>query len=409
MATTTTSTADDSVAQTIISEINDPGLAERVGQTVRLTMGALDELKRVHLPQDSFEEEGSEAPSGNRHVEIAPYVLSALASINQLLSHLGQSFTPPAEPTTADDDFDLSFDLVDGPTGDHAGLSQPRPEAKQLSTEEQVADAAHAFGSMLRGHVIKFADRLEAALRQTDPWPLLAELDDYKRKLTKALQGLLFGVLGVFSKETRRDEILPEYKSSVGEAVALRSVLADMTQAITRFNTAIAQASQEQVVPLVVAVSDRLQRFATRPEYATLRADDKKAFMDFRTTLFRLRKTKGGIPMGQLKLAVEGFSKFLEAMGAINHREVLVIHDRQRLETALKHLEKARALLSDDPDGVRIQLEQAVEICGAVHGRNQELDDQRRLHRIDPPADEDLSERLEEWLGLVQATLQRVG
>jgi hypothetical protein len=390
-----------------VAGIPEAGLAERVGATVSMTRAALDELKRVHLPQDSFEESDAENPV-DRHLEIAPYALSALASINRLLAHLGESYVSPAEPTTASDDFDLTFDLVDGPTGDAGGLSSSQAGGKRLSLEEQVADAAHAFGGMLRGHVLKFADRLEAALRQNDTWPLLAEIDDYKRKLTKALQGLLFGVLGVFAKEARRDEILPEYKSGVAEAVALRSTLADMTLAITRFNSAIAQATQEAAVPLVVAVSDRLQRFATRPEYSTLRADDKKAFIDFASSLHRLRRTKGGIPMTQLKLAVEGFSKFLEAMGAINHREVLVIHDRQRLEQALELVNGARAIAAADAGGARAKLDSAVELLAAVHGRNQELDDQRRLHRIDPPLPEDMVERLDEWSALVQGTLQRV-
>ncbi len=392
----------------IVAAIPDPGLADRVGTTVSMTRSALDELKRVHLPQDSFEE-GEVENTVDRHLEIAPYALSAVASINRLLAHLGESYVPPAEPTTTSDDFDLTFDLVDGPIGDSAGLSKEQPAHKQLSVEEQVADAAHAFGGMLRGHVLKFADRLEAALRQHDTWPLLAEIDDYKRKLTKALQGLLFGVLGVFSRDARRDEILPEYKSGVAEAVALRSTLADMTLAITRFNSAIAQATQEAAVPLVVAVSDRLQRFATRPEFSTLRADDKKAFIDFASSLHRLRRTKGGIPMTQLKFAVEGFSKFLEAMGAINHREVLVIHDRQRLEQALELVSSAQAIAGSDPDGARAQLDGVVELLAAVHGRNQELDDQRRLHRIDPPLPEDMGERLDEWSALVQGTLQRVG
>ncbi|HSI06804.1 MAG: hypothetical protein ACAI38_14175 [Myxococcota bacterium] len=393
--------------ESIVATIPDPGLAGRVGATLSMTRSALDELKRVHLPQDSFEE--SDVETVDRHLEIAPYALSALASINRLLAHLGESYVPPAEPTTASDDFDLTFDLVDGPTGDAPGLSKEQPAGKQLSVEEQVADAAHAFGGMLRGHVIKFADRLEAALRQQDTWPLLAEIDDYKRKLTKALQGLLFGVLGVFAKDARRDEILPEYKSGVAEAVALRSTLADMTLAITRFNTAIAQSTQEAAVPLVVAVSDRLQRFATRPEFSTLRADDKKAFIDFATSLHRLRRTKGGIPMTQLKFAVEGFSKFLEAMGAINHREVLVIHDRQRLEHALELVASAQGIAGSDPEGARAKLDSAVELLAAVHGRNQDLDDQRRLHRIDPPLADDMAERLDEWSTLVQGTLQRVG
>ncbi|MBC7792987.1 MAG: hypothetical protein H7Z43_04720 [Clostridia bacterium] len=393
----------------IISGISDSRLARAVYGTVTHAMSALAELKRFNLPQDSFEEIHTENSSVDKHIEIAPYAFQAVAAINRLIAHLGASFVPPAQAEEQSDDFDLAFDLVDGPTGDSAGLAPAREAHEAMTIDEQVADAAHAFGGMLRTNVLRFADRLEAAVKQNDGWPLLAELDDSKRKLVKAVQGLLFGVLAVFKADARRDEILPEYRSSITEAVSLRSVLADLTLAVTRFNNAIAAASAEQVVPLLVAVSDRLQRFAARPEYRTLRGDDKKAVIDFRSTLYRLRGNKGGVPMVPLKQAVEGFSKFLEAMGAINHREVLVLHDRQRLEIARDNLVQAKSLVADDPEGARAHLDQAVEGVATVHGRNQELDDARRLHRIDPPPPEDLGERVEEWLGLVQSTLQRVG
>lgn len=399
---------DNSIARTIIDSIADLHLAERVDETVTRARHALGELGRVFLPQDSFEEEDNDTPVPNRHVEIAPYVLSAIASVNRLLAHIAVSYAPPARAASTDD-FDRAFDLMDGKGGGGETLAHPTSSASALTDEEHVAETAHTFGGMIRAHVLSFADRVENALRHDDPWPLLAELDDYKRKLTKGLQGLLFGVLGVFAKDARRDEILPEYRSSVAEAVALRSVMADLSLAVTRFNNAIARASVEQVVPLVVAVCDRLQRFAARPEYRTLRADDKKAVIDFRAALGRMRRSTGGVPMLQLKQAIEGFSTFLEAMGAINHREVLVIHDRQRLNAAAAHLNAACSLVDTDPTEARARLDQAVDTVAAVHGRNHELDDQGRLHRIDPPEPSDLRERLDEWVALVEATLQRVG
>lgn len=407
MSDSTSETLSPAVAG-ILSGIPDTDLAQRVHSTVSHAMGALNELRRFNLPQDSFEETESEKAATDKHLEIAPYALSAVAAVNRLVGQLGSSFVAPKAQAEASDDFDFEFDLVDGPTGDAVGLSPARAGHTEMTIEERVADAAHAFGGMLRQTVLRFADRLEAAVGQEDSWPLLAELDDSKRKLTKAVQGLLFGVLAVFKADARRDEILPEYRSSIAEAVSLRSTLADLTLAVTRFNNAIAAASAEQVVPLLVAVSDRLQRFSARPEYRTLRGDDKKAIIDFRSSLYRLRGTKGGVPMVPLKQAVEGFAKFLEAMGAINHREVLVLHDRQRLQAAAEYLATAQSLLADDVEGARAYLDQAVESLAAVHGRSQELDDQRRLHRIDPPAPEDLGERLEEWVGLVGGTLARV-
>lgn len=394
----------------ILARIQEPPLRDAVQTTIQLALAANGDLHRLHLPQDHFEE-GAAQVAQDKHGELAPYVLAAVASINRLLAHIAATFPPPAGggEEQSDDDFDLEFDLVDGPTGEAKGLSGKPSVTNELSPQEQVADAAHAYGGMLRSRLLSFADRLEFAVGQADRWPLLAELDDYQHKLSKAVQGVLFGILGIFAQDARRDEILPEYRSGIGEAVALRSALADLTHHVNRFNTAIAQASSDHVVPLVVALSDRLARFAARPEYRTLRAEDKKAVIDFRAELYQLRYSKDGIPMARLRLAVEGFSKFLESMSAINHREVLVLHDRQRLEDALERLSYAADQVATDPRLALQHLGRAVESLDALHGRSPELDLARRNHRAEPPALEGVGDCIQQWIQNVQGTLATVG
>ena len=365
----------------ILRHMADLGLRNQVDVGVRFALGALADLQRIHLPQDDFEEHDAAKQVQNKHLELAPYVLAAVASINRLLAYLMQTFPAPIQSANSpsDDTFDLAFDLVDGPTGEGSGLAVPSDgRSKPMSQNEAVAEAAHAFGGMLRSRVLMFGDRLRHAAAQKDSWPLLAELDDQKHRLIKAVQGVLFGILGVFAAEARREEILPEYRSAVGEAVQLRSALADLNYHVNRFNVAIAKATAGETVPLVVALSDRLGRFSNRPEYRSLRAEDKRVVIDFRRTLHELRHGKDGVPMGRLRLAVEGFSKFLESMHAINHREVLVLHDRQRLQEAIDRLERATDL-TDDSQACD-ELDGVVSGLGAVQGRHPDLDDARRSY-----------------------------
>lgn len=392
----------------ILGGIDEVSLRQRIDHTLRHAMQALNDLGRVHLPQDQFEER--EQAHSEKYVELAPYVLAAVASINRLLSHIAETYPAPPDPDDdIDDDFDLEFDLVDGPTGEGTGLSSEDARKAELSEEDRVADAAHAYGGMLRSRVLGFAERLKFALAQDDPWPLLAELDDHQRKLTKAVQGLLFGLLGVFKQDARRDEILPSYRSAVGESVCLRVAIADLNYHVSRFNQAIGDASPEAAVPLVVAIADRLQRFSARPEYRTMRADDKKAVIDFRRELFQMRHHKDGLPMARLRMSVEGFSKFLESMQAINHREVLVIHDRQRIADGLALVERASALADEDLDGTRIQMAQVVDLVASLIGRNPDLDDAYRRYRAEPPTPDALPGIVQQWMILLQSTLATVG
>lgn len=391
----------------ILQTIRDPGLRDRVEATLRHGSVALADLARIHLPHDQFE--ARDQVVNDRYVELAPYVLAAVASINRMLSQVAENYPRPHQTDDSlEDDFDLEFDLVDGPTGEGTGLSRGHI-AEELSPDEKISETAHAYGSMLRSRVLGFADRLKFALAQSDSWPLLAELDDHQHKLSKAVQGLYFGMLGVFAQDVRRDEILPSYRSAVSEAVRLRVATADLNYHLSRFNHAIADASPEAAVPLVVAIADRLQRFSARPEYRTMRAEDKKAVIDFRRELYLLRHGHEGLPMARLRIAVEGFSKFLESLQAINHREVLVLHDRQRLSDAFALLERAEAFAATDIDGARIQMAQVVDLVSSLLGRNPELDLAYRRYRAEPPSPDMLPTVIASWKHLVRSTLVVLG
>ena len=396
----------------VLAGVRDPDLRRDVEALVAAAMEAAAALGRIHLPQDEAGEgDGRDAAGKQKHVELAPYVLAALAAVNQLTDFVVATFSAPegatAEPTA--DDFDLEFDLVDGPTGEGKGLTSQKSAARpELTPREQVGDVAHALAGMLRSRVASLAPRLRHALGQSDPWPLLAELDDYKHGLTKGVQGLLFGVLGVFGDGVRREEILPEYRSGVREAVDLRAAITDLAYHIGRFNTAISGAQPAELVPLVVGVSDRLTRFAGRPEYRTMRAEDKRAVIDFRRALYGLRHSKGSIPVLQLRQAVEGFAKFLDAMHSINHREVLVLHDRQRLAEAGAKLEASERLVRRDPAGARGELQATVRLLSSVMGRHPELDAALRTFGS-AGVGSDLPAEVARWRTLVESASSVVG
>lgn len=409
--TTQTSAVLTPRTDALLATLEDNELRARLGDSVTLAIEALHALGRVHLPQDQFEESEAVRRADDKHVELAPYVLAAVAAVNRLLGQVGESYEAPAERRASDrsdDEFDFEFDLVDGPTGSGVGLSSPGVATERADPITRSAEAAHAYGEMLRSRVVALADRLQYALRQEGDWPLLAELDDGVRRLTKGVQGLLFGLLGIVSQDVRREEILPEYRSAVTEAVELRRAIAELAYHVGRFNAALANASAEQAVPLVVAVADRLSRFAASPSYRTLRADDKKAVIDFRATLYRLRRAKDGLALGPLRLAVEGFSKFLESLSAINHREVLVLHDRAVLDDAIETLEQVEEEAMDAPDVARRELRAMVEQLTVVVGRNPDFDEARRVALESGPQGTVLGE-VERWRERIRELLRQLG
>lgn len=395
--------------QEILGGISDPALRDQVDGAVSRCLEAMATLGRVHLPQDEFELKQDDDVDG-QHLELAPYVLSAVASINRLLTYLMETFPPPG-PGESDeidfDDFDMEFDLIDGPTGG-GGLSSHHAK-NQTSPAEQAADAAHAFGGMLRSRTVSFGERLQRAHVSGDSWKLLAELDDYKHRLVKSVQGVLFGILSVFNNTASREEILPEYRSAVSEAVNLRTAITDLSYHIGRFNESLTD--PDIAVPLMVGVSDRLTRFTSDPVYRSLRAEDKKAIIDFRRDLYSLRHNRdadGNVSMTKLRYAVEGFSKFLESMQAINHREVLVLHDRNLVNRALGQLAEITALARQDTMAAREALDGVVASLETVTGRNPELD--RALREVrDREEPATVAADLQVWVPLLQQTAAMIG
>jgi len=369
-------------AQQVIATIQPEALRGRVEETTRLAVQALASLSRLHLPQDHFEEGQTIRPKTDRHLDLAPYVLGAVADVNRLLTQLGRQYPRgqvAAASSKSDDDFDLEFDLVDGPTGGGVGLASTASAGAKISVEQEVTESVHAIGGMLRSRALSFAERLRFSLRQQDSWPLLIELDDTKRRLTKAVQGLVFAMLSTFAADSRREEILPSYRSSVREAVALRTAVADLSYHAGRINSALATADKDQATPLCVALADRLARFSARPAYRTLRPEDKRAFLEFRAILHNLRRETGGLRIEALRHAVEGFSKFLESLAAINQREVLVIHDRAVLTEAKGELDSLQQRTFNRPEDLQKELGAVVEALSSLAGRSPELDRARRI------------------------------
>ncbi|MBN1960919.1 MAG: hypothetical protein JW841_08225 [Deltaproteobacteria bacterium] len=395
----------------ICVSINDLELRKDVEAVTQNCLKSLAALKRIHLPQDRFEEgqvSDHDAASSNYHIELAPYVLSALTAVNHLTESVLNTFSNPTgiDKATTAEDFELEFDLVDGPTGEDGRLSMQKNQS-DLSLREQVAEVAYSISTMLRSRVANMGPRLRHALEKKDVWPLLTELDESQHGLVKGVQGMLFGVLGLFNASVRREEILPEYRSAVREAVDLRAAIADLSYHITRFNLAIAQADATNVVPLVVGVADRLSRFATRVEYRSLRVEDKRSIIEFRRTLHRLRYHSGGIPLTKLRYAIEGFAKFLEAMHSINHREVLVVHDNQRLSEASVKLDECLSVV--DVSTALGRLFSIVRLLSSVMGRYPDLDDALRNFGNKAASQLDVKAEIQHWKQLVKMALLAVG
>lgn len=381
--------------QAILHGIADGALREQVDTTVRCAIGALDALGHLHLPQDDFEAHAAREVDADWHLRLAPQTMASLSAVNRLLAYVMTTYDAPAEMHPTHDAFgstDVEFDTDEGHRAAAAKPQASEPPARVvLSQQQQVAEVAHLLSAMLRARVVGLGERLGQACQAADTWPLLAELDDSKHQLSKAVQGVLFGVLGVFAADASREAIWPAYRSAVKEAVDLRSALTALTAQMRVFAQHTALAQSPEHLALLREMADTLSHFSTLEAYRSLRASDKKAVIEFRQTLLGLRHV-GQKPASNKTFheAMADFQTFLGAMYAINHREVLLLHDRQLIERSLTSLEACANALRLAPamvDQSRAQLDAIVEGLTPVYGRSVELDDARLAWAQEPATD----------------------
>ncbi len=360
-------------ADAALKTISDRALRENLTDVLKECRYIISYINNLNLPQDDVSEGGQTDTSSEKR--IAEQFLELVKLLQKLIADLGQKFPHEEnnEPVFDEDAWDLEFDLVDTARPEEAPAEEPAPTVE--SAEKQISDTSWALGSMLDSKLKEFADRLEFALNANDTWVLLEELDDYSHKFLKATLALYFSLLGIFSAESR-SALLPEYTSAIEVSIDLRREVTELTAHVDRFNGAIAKRSGADCIPYVVALSERLARFSQRSAYRNLRTQDKREFINFRRSLYTIRHAGGGnINTNKLRLTVEGFSKFLESLHAINNREVLVLHDKQILqEIQTVMLPNLLKLYQEDEIAAAPGFVAIMDKLATIYGRDPELD-----------------------------------
>jgi hypothetical protein len=70
------------------------------------------------------------------------------------------------------------------------------------------------------------------------------------------------------------------------------------------------------------------------------------------------------------RMTTEGLVKYLDSLGSINQREVLVMHDRRTLETMRDAVSNARQLVDLSPRAAAEMMERAYQAAQRLKGRS---------------------------------------
>ena len=345
-------------ATAVISSIQDDAARERVLRAVLICDDALEVVDSLDLaPYELMDDGGADLSVWEA---LAPDVRNVLVAANGAGAQLAELFPSAGPPTsTLDVDFDLALD--------DDGLPAPIRDRREAEIDEIVHAPAEAVGTsiaslaaMLQHDFVQFGQRLRNPQVTLNRWFLLGELQELRMKCLQCLEAVVATILSAYTDEDLTT-VMPRYATAARRAIDLRGQVVDLSHDVDRLNQALARATVEQASAIRHALTMRFNEFAEHSAAEHLRPQDKRAIIDFRRRLGSFSDRAEDLP--GLKLAVEGISKFLEVMRAINEREVLITSDRSRLQTI-------RMLLESEVD-----LEELRGLLDDVYGRWPTLDE----------------------------------
>ncbi len=311
---------------------------------------------------------------------LAPVVRDTLVDVNKLLSVSRAQFPELAE--AAPDDSDAAFDEMFGEPSAAPVVRKPAKRAAPVSPARAAVDAIQAIASSLAREVTAFGEGIRKPVVMADRWNLLAHLSEFRGKFRAGIGEMVFQAAGAFS-DVKKEQVVPGYREDIDEAVRLRRLLAVLSSVVRAENTRLQEEGPAEARLRSLRLVRDVETFRRSEGWTSLRAADKRSFIEARAELAKLANDPSSKPRA-LKLAVEGLDKFLDSLSIINRRETLSVHDREALAASALHLEKSEGALGVEPARARFELAAALAAAQRLYGRDRDLDGLlRSARRID--------------------------
>lgn len=267
--------------------------------------------------------------------------------------------TPP--PT------DVELDLGEGDIGD---LLDNLDHTKRSDTEHWslVLEKISSIEYGLRSQHDELKNRLEIAIGSGELGQILGVLDDATSSATEGVQAVVAALYAAFLPDVDPTTIVPKYLTSLGRALLVRRALAELSQPLGHYNAILQDETRAAEHPEMLAkIRELVLSFVKSPVCHAMRPADR---MQMEELELDLRNQ----PPKLARLTSEGLVKYIESLGSINQREVLVQHDRRTLDEMREALATARQLFDLSPRVAGDMLDRAYHAAQRLRGRGPATD-----------------------------------
>lgn len=284
----------------------------------------------------------------------------------------GSSGTNPGTRTTA--------------PGAARGVSAVRSrtdDEKWRALTEEMDTLCFGLSSELREYDRRLADALSHDRRGQ----ALTDLNDATSALMDGVFAAMTTVYECFLGHAEPERMIPGHRHALGKALAVRLALAELRRTVLELNRPIQNRAAD---PDVAQASYRLlveslDAFIASEEFLYLRSDTRKEFERVREVL------AGGTP-GHNRNDCEGFDKYLDSLGVISQRGVLIKHDTDTKAAIAAELGRALAYVKVQPSLVCDVISEAFAKAERLRGLTDQLDDLvERWQKLDKKARADVA------------------
>lgn len=391
--------------------IGTPSIRTEAVELVRLALAALDELKKIDESLYGLFVASRNAPADPEMAAAKLRLIwdGAFRPLTALIEYCLRIDDEAEMTVTGEDEADLdfgdfeaqeekSFELDIGDIGNLvAGLDgggTARPESETWSeVKKQVAAIEYGLKSQLEDGT----QRREVALAAGQTGHVLGLLDDTTSSVSEGIHALVSAVYAAFVPDAESSTLVPEYLTTLKRALLVRRGIAELAAKLGPLNDALQGTDLGRHADALEGVKAVLKSYVTGDVCRAMRAADRWELVQFDQ---RLAEEAPGLA----RMTSEGLVKYLESLGAINQREVLVQHDHRVLGEVREALTNARALMEISPRTAHEMLVKACRSALALRGRQSATDAMLvKLATIDlaassPSQSPALLERLEQLL-----------
>ena len=242
----------------------------------------------------------------------------------------------------------------------------------------------YGLSSELREYDRRFADALSHDRKEQ----ALTDLNDATTALMDGVFAAVTTVYECFLGHAEPERMIPGHRHTLGKALAVRRAIAELRRTVRELNRPIqnratdpevAQASYRLIVELV-------DGFIASKEFLYLRSDARKEFDRVREVL------ASGTPALN-RNDCEGFDKYLDSLGVISQRGVLIKHDTDIKAKVAAELERALAYANVMPSLVCDVIVEAFVKAERLLGLSDQIDELvERWQKLDEAARADVEE-----------------